>query len=412
MSLIKIKSETKSGILESMPTPKHKQAMKFLLELVDFNDFKNNFIDRCYLNFQDYYDKLKTIKAKKSNKNLLESCVFFSNYSVMKPLLDNKYLDILSIIALIDLKNYDYDCNVFLCNIEKDLNYKLNDSELKELIFLSFKNVDPFNLHKQVEDGVFRLNKDIKVTPYLINKIYKVFYSFSLKNELFIDDETLERLSKNNPSFFNIADIFSYTEKQIRSIYLDYLDDSDFYEKITLKCDMCHSKKIIAFLENNKRFKALANYEKAKQLAEIINIPKNKFADFLWTPEKFMRFQNMDTIIELKNHSDLIKDAFKHEKQRFNIFMTTGITTIMDYRYKDISITAEHSFYYGLLCSMDNDNFADFINFLIQNHKYDIIANLYYLSSKFSEKQKIIFQICKQNDLNINYYMERGFLGK
>lgn len=389
---IKIKQpNSQFDILNSISNPFYKTIISNLLDIIKFNDFKNHFIENNYIDLSDFYKKINLIQIKKNQEQTLK--IFQS-----AELLVQKF-DILTTLAWINLTSTKI---IALNEIETRLNIKLDKNQFNELCYLSFENIDPYNIKNYLlpygveKNLILKINNDdFVVSPYLFY-IIEQNIEYINKN-VYIDDNTFYKIFINNAEFYKIANYFTFTKQQIQYAYeyvLEHYIDNDYL-----------IDDFISFIEYNQRYKNIDIYKQALDLKEKIGV-KGSVVDFLIKPEKILEYYPYKNKCKtIKEHIKLMQKVFTNKKQRYKILAQCGFkldecsNEELAYIFRDEEKNRAFAIFIN---GLTNQEIEIFVEYLIKNNHFQTIKIMMYFLFCFNE-QDLLLSIFKKNQFNPNF---------
>ncbi|ULO04560.1 hypothetical protein [Campylobacter sp. RM12651] len=393
--IIKSKN-SKENILQAFQNPKHKEAISFLIDTIGLNNFRETFIKGQYCVFDEVMSKLKYITPKKGKEQHFKA--------LLEPKLLLAHLDVLSVIAWIDLSTSFIKTKTLrplhqLYYIKQELAMNITKEQKKELIFLNFQNIDPFNILEECvflhnDKFVLTLKSDIFITPYVMNIIKISLEAIACIRPIQIQTQTLKKLCIKDNNFFKIMDYLVLTKEQINYVYSKSLESN---KKTELR----------DFLKQDERYKSLENYESVLKICKALNIENNEtnIITYLVNPEDDMLFNfNAEKVLEIYEILPLFKKAYTNKTQINNIFSNTGLILVDDwlnYAYNHIGEIDDFIFVLMNFCiGTDTKNICSLVVKLLENHKFSIVKALFRTPNIQLDKKEAILNICKDFGFN------------
>lgn len=423
MKFIVESKNSKENILKAFQNPKHKEAINFLIDTIGLNNFRETFIKGQYCVFDEVMSELKYITPKKGKEQHFKA--------LLEPKFLSAYLDVLSVIAWIDLSTSFIKIKTLrplyqLCSIKHNLAINITKEQYKELVFLNFQSIDPFNILEECvflhnDKFVLNLKSDIFITPYVMNTIKISLDAIACIRPIQIQTQTLKKLCIEDDNFFKIMDYLVLTKEQINYVYSKSLESKKIYTRYEHKSQHSYflmydnSHKIKDFLIKDERYKLLENYESVLKICKALNIENDeKVVGFLVRPEEEISMNFcLETITKAYENLDAFKEAYTNKTQICNILYRTGLVLAdnwLDFIYDNIEDTID-DFYFqsGFLTITDEKNLSDLIIKLLKNHKFRTVRVLYDYKDYFKlsnvleplkNKKQLILNICKDFGFN------------
>lgn len=398
MKFIIENKNSKENILKAFQNPKHKEAISFLIDTIGLNNFRETFIKGQYCVFDEVMSELKYITPKKGKEQQFKA--------LLEPKFLPAYLDVLSVIAWIDLSTGFIKIKTLrplyqLCSIKHNLAVNITKEQKKELVFLNFQNIDPFNILEECvflhnDKFVLNLKSDIFITPYVMNIIKISLDAIACIRPIQIQTQTLKNLNIEDDNFFKIMDYLVLTKEQVNYVYSKSLESN---KKTELR----------DFLRQDERYKLLENYESILKICKALNRENNEknIITYLVSPEDDILFSfDSEKVLKIYEILSLFKNAYTNKTQINNIFFNTGLVLVDDwlnYAYSHIEKIENFTFVLMNFCiGTDTKNICSLVVKLLENYRFYTAKALLRVPGIQKDKKEAILNICKDFGFNPN----------
>lgn len=420
--------------LGDISNQKHIEVINYFLKTISFDEVKKIFVVEGFLNFNNFNQKIKQVKPIKGKEQE------FKKFKNIKTML--KYFDVITALAWLDITT---DKTLSLKEIERKFNIIVDNDTLNELCYLSFENIDPFNLKDNLiickNKTILKIKDNNKITPYFMTSIKNILES--RKENIYIDDESLKKIYKNNIYFFKIDSYLTLTTEQINYIYDDFLNINE-YEK--------YRSLLSSFLMKKQRYKQLKNYNNILKIKQKFNYLECSIIDLFVKPEFCFNTYHCSGICEdtkiaqeIYSNIKLLQNSFLNKNLRYKLLCKNGlcldkyshndIVNFLDtmekelIKHKTLQNWNDNQMYfaiqqndfaeieklyqatirkalYGILYFMNDKEIHNLISFLLQNNHFTKCKTILKTASFFNrlpKQTKQILQTCKEHHFNPNY---------